>query len=118
MIQGNFFTDLESVLTEARKLQVLRIENAFKAGFRLPKEICSEYYGRYLLECKTCNDEAERLGIYKSLFSQFWTAVEGATSVPDELNYLDRITLFGEVCLGEHLGLIAFRKQPSRSYVN
>lgn len=102
MCDQKLSSDIKLVLIRARKLQIERIENIFAKGFNLPQEICLKYRKRYLLECVTLNNSSEWSEIYNSLFLQFWAEIGQNIDIPKEFNHLDQITLFGEVCLGEH----------------
>lgn len=102
MCDQNFSNELKLILVKARELQIARIENFLRDGFELPREICLKYRKRYLLECATLNNSSKWSEIYSSLFLQFWAEIEQNIDIPEEFNHLDQITLFGEVCLGEH----------------
>ncbi|MEK7560293.1 MAG: hypothetical protein AAB522_03285, partial [Patescibacteria group bacterium] len=83
------------------KLQIGRLENLFNAGFELPKNLCRKYQERFLMEYDR-EDNAKSAEIYNFLFSQFWEEIKKQIILPETLNNLDKITLFGDVCLGNY----------------
>ena len=89
------------ILDQARELQKQHIANIFANGFKLPKETCDKYAQEYAKWSDHPNDSAAKT--YAYLYAEFWSEVDRQVSVPEELNALDRATLFGEICKGTRL---------------
>lgn len=101
MCGQEILSEFEQILVRARELQIERLESAFKTGFKIPEDICEKYRQRYLLECKT-GPGATESNQYTLLFAQFLEEVCAQLEIPGQLNSLDLMTLFGEICTGEY----------------
>ena len=99
-MSGGSTEQLGLILEEARQLQIQRLQNIFTQGFRFPENVCKKYLMRYNTEYR---GHGGSFDVYQRLFSEFWDEVCVVTVIPAELTRLDRITLFGEICLGERL---------------
>lgn len=99
--QKDELSKFEQILVRAREWQIERLESAFKAGFSIPEQICEKYRQRYLLECQTDPEDVES-NQYTLLFAQFLEEICAQLEIPSQLNSLDLITLFGEICTGEY----------------
>jgi len=91
----------ESFFVRAKELQRERLRNIFKTGFKLPEDISRKYFLCY--QAYKASGNSEDQDTYKFLFEEFWKEIRDKISIPNELNNLDRATLFGRVCLGEHI---------------
>lgn len=90
--------EIASFLAEARRLQIDRIESAFRSGWRLPAGVCKKYWELYL--ARRLSDEGAAVA-YLELYSDFVSEIERAGGFPDAWTAIDPMAVFGEICSGQ-----------------
>ena len=105
-------SELAQILFEARRLQIERINAAFKAGWRFPKGICHKYRSWYV-SLDTSGEK--RKDAYTRTCNQFCAEVNETGGFPPGLTRLDPITLFGEICCGWRMENGTYKEEMSET---